>query len=515
MRPILRDDTPLPVRTDPRLPLVVAPLALALGVRIAIGGQPAFTTDDAYISLHSARHLLETVDPSFIGSRPLHGATSPLHVFVLAAVMAARIPPLWAVELVTWVGASLYLLGAATLVCRRVPSAPWRVALMLLTAFVSYTPMHLSNGQETPFAMAAVMWTLVWLDDDAPGRVRLPVLAGLLVWLRPDLLVLTLLVLVTRWRSAPEARRRDALLTMAGIAAWLVVNSWTIGSPVPNTMMAKSEFFAFYGFPWWFNTIVGGTRLWWFIRFTGPAVVSLVWCFSRPNDRLIGVALLVTILALGVQSSIVLDHNFFRYLHPLVCTAMLAGFTVLVSSRPRTALAVVSASLLAIGVMAPERWRDYRRSQVVVVDLQGAIAGWINANAPDATVLIHDAGMLSEFTRARLVDMVGLKMPAATVLHRRFTGPTQGRGRGDALHALACETQPTLYVAFNTWEQLFRLSDGLRTHGWGVNEVFHREIQALTGPQRFTLYRLTPPASCPAGDGLVSRRNQLPVDSGS
>ena len=491
------------MRPDSRLPLIAAPLLLALAVRVAVGGQPAFTTDDAYISLHSARHLFETVDPSFIGARPMHGATSPLHVFLLAAVMALRVPPLWAVEIVTWVGATLYLGGAATLITRRVPSSTWRAALMALAALLSYTPMHLSNGQETPFAMAAVMWTLVWLDDDAPERYRLPVLAGTLVWLRPDLLVLASLVLLARWRTAPAMRVRDTALVTAGIAAWAGVNLVLVGSPIPNTIRAKSEFFAFYGFPWWFNTIVAGTRLWWFVKYTGPAVAGILWCFSRRNDRLIGLALVATILALGMQSSIVLDHNFFRYLHPLACTAVMAGFTSLVAVRRGwLPVALVAISLAAIAVMAPERWRDYRRSQTVVVGMQGEIADWVNAHAPTATILIHDAGLLSEHTHARLVDMVGLKMPAATALHRQFTGPTQGRGRGEALARLACETHPTLYVAFNVWDQLFRLTKGLEAHGWTVSEVFHRELQALTGPQRFTLYRLTPPTGCSDESGL-------------
>ncbi len=83
----------------------VLPLLLvAAAVRITLGGVATFPNDDAYIALHSARHLTLAEDPSYPGASPLTGATSLLHVLVLAAALQA-VPPLVALEAVAWIGA--------------------------------------------------------------------------------------------------------------------------------------------------------------------------------------------------------------------------------------------------------------------------------------------------------------------------------------------------------------------------------------------------------------------------
>ncbi|MEQ1728189.1 MAG: hypothetical protein ABL982_07380 [Vicinamibacterales bacterium] len=481
----------------------LTPLFCAVLLRIAIGGAPVFPTDDAYISLHSARHLGEAADPSYTSSKPMTGATSPLHVFVLSAVMRAGVPPLWAVEGVTWLGAAAYLAGMASLILRRVSSKRDRILLMALASIVCHTPMQLANGQETGWSMAAVTWGLNWVDTDARTRWRLPVLAGIMPWLRPDLLVFSAALVVQRWRSARDRFFLDAGVTAFLVAAWLLADEHFVGALVPNTLTAKRHFFAVYALPWHFIALMVVYRSIQFVGATGPAVIGLIHALREEADRLAALSFIAVYGAIGLSAAIALDHNFFRYLHPLGVPAIIAGLCAM--SAARQALPAfwksiwplfLAASVLYAVVYLPRRWGDFRRAQVVFAGMQGSVAKWLNANAPDAVVLVHDAGFLSEFTRTRLVDLVGLKTPRAAALHRSITGPSAGADRPEAIHRLACETRPDFYVAWNQWETRFELTSGLQKYGWSTTPVMSNEVASPNGPQRVSLYRLTPSRRC-------------------
>jgi hypothetical protein len=51
----------------------------------------------------------------------------------------------------------------------------------------------------------------------------------------------------------------------------------------------------------------------------------------------------------------------------------------------------------------------------------------------DAVILVHDASVVSELTRKRYADIVGLKTPANIDAHARWTWPTCGATRGNAI----------------------------------------------------------------------------------
>ncbi len=492
----------LPDRRD-WLPLFLTPLLCAVLLRILIGGAPVFPTDDAYISLHSARYLAETTDPSYSGSAPMIGATSPLHVFVLFAVMRLGVPPLWAVEAVTWVGAAAFLAGAASLICRRTADRRDRVLLMALASIACHTPMQLANGQETGWSMAAVIWGLNWVDTDNRTRWRVPALAGVMPWLRPDLLVFGAALAIQRGLSSRESIPRDTAITGLLVSAWLAANAYFVGALVPNTLTAKKYFFAIYAMPWQWIALITIHRSIRFIAATGPAIVGLGYAFRVRADRLAALSFVAVLAAIGASAAIALDHNFFRYLHPLGVPAIIAGLCAMSAARqtlPPFWRAIwpllLTASVVYAVAFIPLRWGDYRRSQTVVAGMQGEIATWLNANAPNAVVLVHDAGYLSEFTNTHLVDLVGLKTQRAAALHRSITGPSAGVNRPEAVHKLACEMKPAFYVGWNWWETGFELTSGLQEFGWSTTPMVREEIASPIGPLRFTLYRLNAPVPC-------------------
>ena len=88
-------------------------LLAALLHRILLGS-PVFPVDDAYITLHNAQVLHWGHDPNFAGTPALAGATSAVHLALVALLMFALSPPvaLWAA---LWMATLAYALGLVQL----------------------------------------------------------------------------------------------------------------------------------------------------------------------------------------------------------------------------------------------------------------------------------------------------------------------------------------------------------------------------------------------------------------
>jgi hypothetical protein len=111
------------------------------------------------------------------------------------------------------------------------------------------------------------------------------------------------------------------------------------------------------------------------------------------------------------------------------------------------------------------------------------------------SVMVHDAGYLAYANAApSLVDMVGLKTPAAADLHRRLTWPTCGARRGEAIRALAAATVPDHLVVWEPWDEFFAVSSSLRLGGWRTEK-----IASLGTREPIAIFALTPPPTQQTG----------------
>jgi hypothetical protein len=119
----------------------------------------------------------------------------------------------------------------------------------------------------------------------------------------------------------------------------------------------------------------------------------------------------------------------------------------------------------------------------------------MNANLPkESVVMIHDAGYVSYAARFQLVDLVGLKTPVATEIHKAITFPSAGMLRGDAVAKIATMFQPRYLVALQDWDDGSQLTAGLRSRGWTVDELYAGRAMSRTPAYLiFHLYRLAPP----------------------
>lgn len=475
--------------------LVLALVAAAAVVHYRSEGT-SLPVDDAYITLHNALVLRRGVDPE-LGVPAMVGATSPVHTALLALIGTA-VRGEAAGWLGNWVGVAAYLTGVVALAARHRLSRWDALLLVALAAIVGDSPHQLMNGLETGLAMGALTWAIVLTEPtDAPAsEAAQPVLCGLLPFLRPELSLAGAGLLALRWLrlragGALTARRAlaDVGLALAGAAPWIALNVTQLGALLPSTISAKRLFFAEGCLPpatRWEWAIGAVTR---FLGTLGYLTRALPLLGLAAVGR-VGVAVAVAMfVAYETQFPGALGHYEYRYLYALLPFVI----ATLAAARAHRSRWVRGAALLLIVVTidtsvwtARARWTEHRQRCAFTRAELASVATFARTTLPrDARLMVHDVGYIAFAGQRRVVDLVGLKTPQAVALHRRFTFPTCGPGRAEAVHRLALQTRPTHLVVFDSWDAIYRIADGLRAHGW--------RLEPARPVARYLIYALTPP----------------------
>jgi hypothetical protein len=253
----------------PRLRLLR--LAIALGI-LAVGGLllRGYITDDTFIHLRYAQHLLERGEVSFNPGEPTYGATSPLWIFGLALLLKLGLPAaLAAWALGALCGVAVILVVDAILSRLTYPES-WKLIVLVAVAADPWFLRWTFSGMETPLATLALLvmlWPLVSGRDLGWGLTREPlwrrylgwgVAAGLAGLVRPEFLLLApaalpLLLWFEYFRASAvggvHARHRARPYDPAIAAAfgwlvtagpWLLYAQFTFGRAFPDTAAAKS-----------------------------------------------------------------------------------------------------------------------------------------------------------------------------------------------------------------------------------------------------------------------------------
>lgn len=479
------------VRAAPDLRVALCAAAcLGLALLWWVRGGWIFPLDDAYITLHNARVLIEGRDPNY-GVPALVGASSLIHLALVTA-FALVLPGGAAAYLVAGIGLVLCLAGLLTL-ARRL-GLPWPEGTALALVGLASGAGQFLNGLETGLVMAAVTWTLV-LALDPPSR-RLALACGLLPFLRPELGLLALVLMARQARlrlaagpnrtAALRAVAADAAVVLAAAAPWLAWSLAETGALLPRTMAAKHAFFGSSsdGLPasvlYAAAMIVGGI---------GPAAAALLFLGGGPGSALRWFAGLF-ILGFALTNWEVLAHNGHRYTYALLPVALFAAMRLGAAHGPRLLRLLILAQA-AVALASPS---PIAAQQARVVQYE-ALARWAQANLPRARLLIHDAGVIAAASELPLTDLVGLKSPDSIADHRRWTAPSGGAERFRALDAIARRSGATHAIILDDAPDRFwaSLADDLRRGGWGVDPV-----ETGTAPGPYIFYRLTPPASAAA-----------------
>lgn len=462
------------VRSWRSLALPALYLSIAASLALTWGG--AFPLDDAYITLHNARALLQGAD-SVYGVSPLVGATSPVHLALLSGL--GLIFPLPEVSIAICAACTVIYAFALAAALRKIGAKGWLVPVTVCSGLmVGTVPIQLMNGLETSMAMAAVAAMLALHDS----RKWLPLLAGLAPFIRPELTLLASPLLLRLVLKQPP---RGAL-RIGGIAAitalpWLAWSLIETGQLLPGTMAAKVAFFSE-------DRLTLALRTQWFgsaLRFSmfAPVIMGLIGLTTEPLQSLRWPIAVYISGVVGVALTLIsgsLGWNDCRYLAPLV-PALLIGFPGISHERlgkiliPAFALWAAVTGCIAIDRLQAER--AYTRGELTALRKTAA------SLPPGSRVLIHDAGMIAWVApRLRLIDAVGLKTPQSVAWHRRFT--RQACQFGQALDGIV--RSQTLSYAIVLQRPFWRcVGDNLTQVGW--------RLDPLPSSGAYQLFRLSPP----------------------
>jgi hypothetical protein len=389
--------------------------------------------DDSFISMTFARNLAEHGKLSFDGVSWSTGATSPLHVSIMALLLKLGIAPITVDVYVgvvshAFLAAGVYLLAWAIL--RNRPAA---LVAALLISFNNYAAMDAGNGLETSMFMALLAFAMAsYFLGKTPGwRLTTGILTALCVLTRPEGVFLIPAFLAYRWieRGRMEPLRdyiRDAVLLAA--PATLAFGAYQlyaliVSGELGGTANAKLQFFQEDKSPLTDRFGVAGDRIGLFV---GPIIATLGLALLAERRRefvLFGIFWVPILMLYIITFPGGLDHYFYRYQHPVLpLLAVVAASGVMQACawamRNGVVQKAVVVGVLAVAALATEqhyeRWRVLIYSQAALetrTQLAGMAKDLNTIVKPNEVLATHDIGAVGYYADYQVLDLVGLVNP--------------------------------------------------------------------------------------------------------
>ena len=452
------------------------PLCMLLGLGAALtyvqhSGYIMPIFDDSFISLNFARNLAEHGKMSFDGEHWSTGATSPLHVALLAAVLKTGAAPIFA-SVAFGVGMHMLLDGLDLAVrAVRVPQPPHRAHRRRSDGFHAAGPAR--HGQRhgdgpVPLAGGAELRLLLLpphaLRPDAhrllpgagrahaarralprPGRAGVP-LDYAAAWSPP--------AAVDQGRLSLSARcRQSRRYALAGY-------SYAVTGALSGTATVKLQFFREFALPLETRISLGGDQMG---LFYGPmwsmVGLAIVGASNRREALLVGLFWLPIVVIYLLLFPGSMYHYFFRYQHPILpfIAVFAAGgaYRLLVAAAMGNVAtkALVAASLIIVIVPVTQQyihWRDNTTEAVIETrnDLAAMSKELDTLILPEQTLATHDIGAVGYFGHFKVLDVVGLVNPDAVDYHaRRQT------------KALIEKERPDFLLIFPDWDRHYLMID--------------------------------------------------------
>lgn len=423
-----------------------------------------YLTDDTFIHLQFAKNLLAGNGFAFQAGHPTYGATSPLWVFLLAAVGlfvpgASQTPvDASAVPALAWAAKALgaaATLGAVVLLPRVARALGWSPGLSLapaaLLAAHAWSARWAVSGMETPLVLVLVIASLHGLARTlhrGSGAWRTGVLLGLAVLARPECWLLLVLAIAAVGMGVRPHRARG-LAGVAGGAAlaivpWLAL-AWTwFHRLTPNTSAAKAGIlfdpalaasalqasirallatdafaiaFAVIALatagPTLFRLEPKGRRAFWIVVFLWPVLLVLGYAVG-------GVQVVSRYLVPAVPSVLLLGTGAAFWVLPQLLTSATkraASDSIPVARAPRVRSAAVLALVLLaaaqnLAVTARLSAPHARRHTAGLLGSLGALGVWARHGTPQGTLFaLPDIGAFGYYSDRPVLDLFGLVTP--------------------------------------------------------------------------------------------------------
>ena len=452
--------------------------------------------DDSYISLQFARNLAGHGFLTFDGETASAGATSLLHVAILAIPIKLGVDP---VKASVAVGVLLQLGLVVAMYWLAWTIFKDRLVAALSGASVGvmgYLVFDALNGMETTlFLVVSTAAVAAFLGARSERRyLAAGILAAIAVLTRPEggllLGAMGLYYLVNPERGEPVASlpalRRLALLAGPSVVALIGLAAFywaTTGSPTPGTATAKYLFFREFEIRRqiqadWVQTAVAN-----FIAPVLPWLALAAFSFRRRETLLFVFFWASFIIMYFLLFPGGLSHYWYRYQHiflPAIAVFGSAGLISFLRGHRWRRWDVVSAGLIGVMLLGAVlfQYNSYRNLYADNVNLnetrQVAIARFLRQVMPaGATVATHDIGVIGYYSEREVIDLVGLVNPDVIDYHD-----------GRRLREYVDQVQPAYIVVFPSWEDRY-LQLGLRD-----NPELFEEIEVFWGGlEPFIVYK--------------------------
>ncbi|MCX6952259.1 MAG: hypothetical protein NTV51_08850 [Verrucomicrobia bacterium] len=432
-------------------------VALAFLVPVLFAAFTGHAWEDYFITLRASRNLVEGHGLVFTPGERLHTFTSPLGVLLPALCTAVAGPG--REELALWLfrvlNAALLAL-AALLIWRRADTlrlgTPGRVVLFGLMICDAKLTDFSTNGMETAILVLFVIF--LWSELEAPAGPRwtgLAVAFGGLMWTRPDAFTLAGAIVVPHLlfrRRYDEGRTRipwsplvrGALLGGLLYLPWFVWAWWYYGTPVPHTIIAKSNFIpathltdillvplrvltgqslngdlfqpayaVFGGWP-------VGLR---YFSFTLTLAAAFGWIVPGwpVAGRRLSLALFfglfyicsITLFPWYVPPWAVIGIIAFAFAFDTLCARAVVAGPRLASVARIAACFLVLVPLATLGAVA---WQMRVHQRLVETGVRRAIGEWLHGHAaPGDTLFLEPLGYIGYFSQLKTYDFPGLSSP--------------------------------------------------------------------------------------------------------
>ena len=499
-----------------RLWVVLAAAAgMALFLGIAAQNGLGFPLDDAWIHQTYARNLARNGRLEFIPGTSSAGSTAPLWTLLLTLGYVLHLPYLW------WA----YLLGGLSLVwlgwggmrlwrCLWPAQADhdWVVGIILVLTW----PLLWASvsGMETVFFAALGMQVTVWYAElvahdvpALPGIARLGFFAGLLILIRPDGLILVLLVAAGLLFFPAPVKERVQWVVLFGTTAVLPLipyfyfNYAASGTLWPNTLYAKQvEYAVALTQPFLaraaqlFYLSLGGPASGWRGMSSAhllllPGLIAAAWQAFRSDWSKRRLFYLLPLLWAGGhvvlyawRLPVTFQHG--RYLLPIFPIWILYGIRgwgvllLLYNSSEshrtlwlgqqvaRLSFTVLLLFFLLQGAVA------YATEVAIIEGEMVTVARWLAENtSPETLIASHDIGAIGYFAERPLLDLAGLITPEVIPLLESERALTQYILESEAQYLVTAPGWPYLQITNQSSTLLRFTSDFAITREQGLNNM--------------------------------------------
>jgi hypothetical protein len=374
-------------------------LALALGASCAAYAWP-FSVDDAFIVARYARRLAAGQGYTFQGAEASDGVTSPLWLFLLAGSARLGADVMLAGKLL---GLAAALAACAVVLrCSAARAGGLRRSALLGLLLASAAPLWIWSvgGLETGCATLCLTCVVCGASARPEPRVAwLALGAGLMPWLRPELVPLTLATACAGGLRLPRARVALLLSCAGGLGSVLLFRRWMFDHLLPLSAHAKPASLT-HGVEYLLICV----RSW-----AALALLPLLAfaCYGRRFERaLVLLLLLHACLVIVAGGDWMAGARLFVPIVPIACfAAALAWERIFVRRR---ALALALAGLvMALRMVAAQAEASAARGsgQLRQRRLPALLSVLATAREPIALV---DIGALGFFSDKSLIDLAGL-----------------------------------------------------------------------------------------------------------